>query len=359
MPNYRTGRVVEVLASRPGLQKVTVEIDGTAQRSYVLTGLVGTVAPGQRVVVNTTAVDLGLGTGGWHFVHWNLDRDAYAQAGPGHIMKLRYTSLQADTGCVEEHDDGLSEATTLGGMPVVHCALHSQLAAAAAAFKERAPAARLAYVMTDGAALPLALSDLVADLVARRLLDVTVTAGHAFGGDLEAINVHSALAIAHHHAAADAVVAAVGPGIVGTNTALGHTGLEAATVLDAAAALEGRPIAALRVSFADPRERHQGVSHHSRTALGVVARSRFCVPVPALGGEEEERIRADLKSSGIEERHDVVSVDAGDVLARFDRHDLEVSSMGRPAGTDPALHACAAAAGLMAAGMVTGAAADG
>lgn len=349
MPNFRTARVTEILEERDGLQRILVAIDGEPQRAYVLTHLTGDVGPGDDVIVNTTAVDLDLGTGGWHFVHWNLARDEWSQPGPGHIMKLRYTSLQADTGSVEEHDDRLRDATTIDRMPVVHCALHSQLAGAATAFKEQEPGVRLAYVMTDGAALPLALSDLVAGLKARGLIDVTVTAGHAFGGDHEAINVHSALAVARHSAGADATLVSVGPGIVGTNTALGHTGLEAATVLDAAAALEGTPIAALRVSFADTRERHQGVSHHSRTALGVACRSRVRVAVPIIGGPEEDRIRSDLKTSGIEERHDLVSADAGDVLARFDRHGLEVSSMGRPAARDPALHACAAAAGIIAA----------
>lgn len=349
MPNFATGRVTEILEERAGLQKTVVEILEVRQRAYVLTQLVGEVHAGDDVVVNTTAIDLGLGTGGWHFVHWNLTRGGIQSPGPGHIMKIRYTSLQADTGCVEEHDERLTNATSIDGMPVVHCALHSQLAAASAAFRERAPSLRLAYVMTDGAALPLPLSDLVAELCNRGLIDVTVTAGHAFGGDLEAINVHSALAVARHVGEADAALVAVGPGIVGTNTALGHTGLEAAMVVDAVNALGGTAIAALRVSFADERERHRGVSHHSRTALGVVARSRAVVPVPLIGGDHEDRIRTDLKASGVEERHDLMSVDPGDVLALFARHNLVVSSMGRPAVSDPALHACAAAAGVIAA----------
>lgn len=349
MPTFRRGRVVEIVEERAGLQRVLVDIEGEPQRAYAVTQLTGPVGTGDEVIVNTTAVDLDLGTGGWHFVHWNLSRDTWSQPGSGHIMKLRYTSLQADTGSVEEHDGALGDATTIEGMPVVHCALHSQLAGAVTAFKERMPHARLAYVMTDGGALPLAISDLVATLRAKGLLDATVTAGHAFGGDHEAINVHSALAATRRVAGADVAVVSVGPGIVGTNTALGHTGLEAATVLDATTALEGVPIAALRVSFADHRERHQGVSHHSRTALGVACRSRVQVAVPLIGGVEEERIRADLKTSGIEERHDLISVDPGDVLGRFDDHGLSISSMGRPAAADPALHACAAAAGALAA----------
>ncbi len=94
MPSFRTGVVTAIRAERAGLQKV--DVDG--ERAYVLTQLIGTVAVGDRVVVNTTAVDLGLGTGGWHFVHWNLARDSWSEAGPGTVMKLRYTSLQVTRG---------------------------------------------------------------------------------------------------------------------------------------------------------------------------------------------------------------------------------------------------------------------
>ena len=112
--------------------------------------------------------------------------------------------------------------------------------------------------MTDGAGLPIALSDLVASLRERSLIDATVTFGHAFGGDFEAVSVFSALVVARHVADADVAVVAMGPGIVGTNTRLGFSGLEVGPVLDATVALGGVPVAALRVSFADPRARHIG-----------------------------------------------------------------------------------------------------
>ena len=120
MPRFVTSTVTEILRERPGLQRVATG-EG---RAYVLTDLVGPVAPGDGVVLNTTAVDLGLGTGGWHIVHWNLARDEWSQPGPGHIMKLRYTSLQTDTGAAEEDHPDLP--STVDGMPVVVCTLHSQ-----------------------------------------------------------------------------------------------------------------------------------------------------------------------------------------------------------------------------------------
>ena len=126
MPSFATHTVTAVLDERRGLQRVLLD---DASRAYVLTELIGPVAPGDRVVVNTTAVELGLGTGGWHVVHWNLAREAWSQEGPGHIMKLRYTSLQTDTGVAEEdHASALAGVPDLAGCPVVACGLHSQVA---------------------------------------------------------------------------------------------------------------------------------------------------------------------------------------------------------------------------------------
>ncbi|MDQ1519014.1 MAG: hypothetical protein QOI55_87 [Actinomycetota bacterium] len=335
------------------MQRVEVDLGRGAERAYVLTQLTGDVALGDRVVVNTTAVELGLGTGGWHVVHWNLERELWSEAGPGHIIKARYTSLQTDVGSTEEHWEELAEVTSIEGMPVVAAALHSQLPAIAVAFKERAPDARLAYVMTDAAALPLALSDLVAQLRARSLLDATVTCGHAFGGDYEAVSVHSALAVARHIAHADATIVAMGPGIVGTATRLGFSGIEVGPIIDAANGLGGVPIACLRVSFADHRERHRGISHHSITALSVACQSRALVPLPLVGGEEEQRLRDDLERSGLAQRHDIVDVAPLGVVERFAAHDLDVVSMGRPAADDPVLFESAAAAGAVAADRIT------
>jgi hypothetical protein len=349
MPSFRSGRVVQLLEERTGLQRVEVDLGDGPERAYVLSQLTGTVGVGDRVVVNTTAVELGLGTGGWHVVHWNLERETWSERGPGHIIKGRYTSLQTDVGSSEEELASLAEVESIEGLPVVAAALHSQLPAVAVAVKECLPAARVVYVMTDGAGLPLSLSDLVADLRARDLVDATVTCGHAFGGDFEAVSIFSALAVARFAAEADVAVVAMGPGIVGTNTRLGFSGMEVGPILDAAIALGGVAIAALRVSFADTRPRHVGLSHHSATALRLACRERVLVPVPLVGGPEEARLRADLETTGIAARHELVGIDPPDVLGLFARHGLEIESMGRPASDDPVLFQAAAVAGVLAA----------
>ena len=250
MPSFVTRAVVAVLAERPGLQRVQLD-DGS--RAYVLTHVIGPVAVGDRVVVNRTAVDLGLGTGGWHVVHWNLSRDTWESTGGGREMKLRYTSEQVDVAMAPPVRDDL------GGAPVVVCDLHSQVGCAALAFASCAPGKRLVYVMTDSASLPLALSDLVPTLP----LTATVTCGQAFGGDYEAVNVVSGLLAVQ----ADAYVVGPGPGVVGTGTPFGFSGLEAAAIIDAVDARGGRPILCVRWSSTDERAEHQGMSHHTRTVL--------------------------------------------------------------------------------------------
>ncbi len=332
MPSFRTATVTTMLEERAGLQRVRLD-DGS--RAYALTDLIGSVSVGDEVVVNCTAVALGLGTGGWHVVHWNLARREWAQPGRGHVLKLRYTSLQADTGTEEEHADPPAD---LAGTPVVACTLHSQVACVAAAFKHEQPERRLAYVMTDGAALPVALSDLVAALRAAGLVDGVVTAGHALGGDLEAVSVHGALALARHRLQADAIVAGMGPGIVGTGTALGTTALEAVGVLDAAAAMGGVPILALRMSLADPRARHSGLSHHSTTVLRLARRGvRVAVP-PGF----------DLALDGQE----VDVVEPPDMALALGAHHVNVTTMGRGPEDDPVFFAAAGAAGSLAARLV-------
>lgn len=342
MPSFRTATVTAIISQRTGIERVETD----AGPAFVLTQLTGPVAVGDEVVLNTTAVELGLGTGGWHVVHWNLSRREWAEPGTGDIMKLRYTSLQADVGAAEEElgdSDEIDHRGDLDDMPVVVCSLHSQVAPVAGAVRALRPEAVIAYVMTDGAALPLALSDLVAGLTSAGFLDHTLTAGHAFGGELEAVNVPSALSLARHRLGADVVIVAMGPGVVGTGTRLGTTALEVAPTLDAAAWLGGQPIACVRVSDADQRARHSGVSHHTLTALDAV-RSR--VVVAALPGLFHDHLE-------VIARHDVrVVTDPPDVAAALTRAGLTVTTMGRGPDVEPRFFAAAAAAGVLAAGLL-------
>ncbi len=352
MPHFATGVVLQVLAERAGVVRLMVRVGDAERRATGFTDVMGAVAPGDRVVVNTTAVDLGLGSGGEDFVVWSLERAEAGELSGGHILKLRYTPWQIDTLVAEApespHHATLAAASDIDGMPVVACGVHSQVPAVAAVLKCRDPAVSVAYLMTDGAALPLAHSDLVARLKDRGLIDVTITCGHAFGGDLECVNVFSGLAVARHVGGAGVAIVAMGPGIVGTETVLGHTGMEQGQTLSAAAALGGRPVAPVRISFADARERHRVVSHHSLSALRYGALARSTVAVPRLPGGREAEVLERLAAAGITERHDVVVVEAGETLDALRHFGLEPTTMGRSVADDPAFHLAAGAAGILA-----------
>ncbi len=134
--------------------------------------------------------------------------------------------------------------------------------------------------MTDQAAFGLGLSDLMARSVEAGLVDATVSCGQSFGGRYEAVNLHSGLLAAKWVVGADVAVVAIGPGVVGTATPFGHGGVAQGEAINAASALGGTPVTCLRVSFADARERHRGVSHHTLTALSHIALAPSLVAVP-------------------------------------------------------------------------------
>ena len=254
--SLRRGTVTAIAETDDGL--IRCEVDDVPCIAYP--ELTGPVAVGDEVIVNVQGRELGLGSGGFDVLHANLTQGLglAAQAG-AHVMKLPYTPVQHAVRHAEEDDD-LPE--DLGGLPVVCCSLHSQIAPACAALA----GLRVAYVQLAGGALPLGLSDTVRALRERALLAATVSAGACFGGDVECVTAASALAWAAGREF-DAVVCGIGPGIVGTASRLGHGGIAAAEAANTAFGLGGAPIVAVRVSGGDPRERHQGVSHHTRAVV--------------------------------------------------------------------------------------------
>jgi hypothetical protein len=357
MVGLRRGRVRSVGAARPGAVELVVELDGEAGPAEALAypELTGPIEAGDRILVNTTAVDLGLGTGGLHLVVAVLSEaragDAEAR---GRVMKARYTPLQTAVRAVEEtHAEALEASRGLEGLPAVVAPLHSMVAPVAAGAKA-AGAERVAYVMTDGAALAGPFSRLVPELRGAGLLDAFVTAGQAFGGELEAVTVWSALLAAKEIARADVVVVADGPGNLGTNTRWGVTALAGGHALNAVATLGGRPVAALRVSSADRRERHRGVSHHSLTILSEVCLVPANVAVPLLEGSQREAVWGALRAARLEERHQLVEVPGAPALDLLAERGVEVRSMGRSPREDPVFFLAAGAAGVLAGRMAAG-----
>ncbi|MCC2308451.1 DUF3866 family protein [Cellulomonas chengniuliangii] len=381
MITWRSAVVVSHGRRWPGAAELEASLEGEGVgglppggtvRALAYPGLVGLPAVGERVLLNVTALARGLGTGGYAMVVAPVDTlPADAEPGPGHLVKARYTPLQEMVLGVDDqespHHDVLRDADDLAGLPVVVADLHSALPAIVAGARHAAaragrPAPRVAYVMTDGGALPAWFSQAVAGLRSAGWIEACVTTGQAFGGDLEAVTVHTGLLAARHVVDADLVVVAQGPGNLGTGTRWGFSGVAAGEAVNAAATLRGTPVASLRVSGADPRERHLGVSHHSLTAYGRVALAPadVVVPVFATGLAQEgvsgqptlaelgERVRAQalglVAPSG---RHRLVETSADEgLLAALGASPVRLSTMGRGLGADPGAFLAAAVAGV-------------
>ena len=332
-----------------------MEIEGEKARALAFPALVGTPETGDRVLLNTSAQARGLGTGGYALVIAVPDRLPADSEGPGHLVKARYTPLQAMVLGVDDQEspyhDLIAERQSLEGMPVVIADLHSALPAILSGILTDRPHARVAYVMTDGGALPIWFSMTVAGLAEQ--MCGTVTVGQAFGGDLEAVTLHTGLLAARHVLHADVAIVSQGPGNLGTGTPWGFSGVGAGEAVNAVGVLGGRPIAAPRISDADPRERHRGVSHHSVTAFGMVALMSADVVVPdGLPSALAATVAADLAL--LRGRHRIVTVDTEGLDEALRGSAVRLSTMGRGLDEDYWYFVAAAAAGRHASSMLEG-----
>ncbi len=349
MIRWRRGVVTGLGRAWPGARELTAALpDGNEVPALAHPPLVGTPEVGDTVLLNVAALELELGTGGHALVVALPDRLPPDADGPGALVKARYTPLQAVVQGADEQGSPTHGLLAAGaplpapGAPVVVADLHSSLPAVLAGVLPARPATRVAYAMTDGGALPLWLSRTVA-LLAPHLVG-TVTVGQAFGGDLEAVSLHSGLLAAVRVLGAEVVVVAQGPGNLGTGTTWGFSGVAAGEAVNAAAAVGARPVAVLRMSQADPRERHRGVSHHSRTAYGRVALAPADVVVPASARSLVGP--ADFRG------HRLVAVDDEGLLDVLRPWSPLLSTMGRGLAEDPLAFVAAAAAGRHAAALL-------
>lgn len=373
---WRSGTVVSHGTTWTGAAELAVDLhethaDGAALparvKALAYTDVVGLPPIGARVTLNVSALARGLGTGGYALVVDTPDTlPPDPPAGPGHLVKARYTPLQTLVLGADEqestHHATLADADDLNALPVVVADLHSALPAIAAGARHNAahhgrPAPRIVYVMPDGGALPLAFSRTVATLRHNEWLSSTVTVGQAYGGDHEAVSIHTGLLTAHLIEHADLVILTQGPGNLGTGTRWGFSGVQAGEALNAAAVLHGHPIASLRVSGADARERHRGISHHSLTTYGRVAAFPATIPIPTRTPHTPDRTwDADLDArvrdqaaalAAPQGRHQLLDIDVDEGLWQALTHTpVRLSTMGRGLTQDPAAFIAAAVAGV-------------
>ncbi len=326
-------------------EPLTVEIDGERRAAWADTTLLGEMHEGDEVVVNVEALDLELGSGGFDVVHANLTRGLEAGGPAGeHVMKLNYSSLQHAVEPIELSvrlmDPGgtkgapeLKEAST----PVLVLPLHGHLAPAAWAASQASPEIKVGYVQTAGGALPGSLSRDVVELRERSLLCGHITAAPAYGGEHEAISVAGALDAAARKLEWDAIIAGPGPGIIGSDSRLGHGGMAALDTAHASLALGLPTLLSPRLSSADPRERHRPVSHHTLTVMQLLL-GGVEVPVPS---SDPVPIAVLATAAGWRHRLHEAPVD----LKGYEASELPARTMGRSITEDPLFFAAALASG--------------
>jgi hypothetical protein len=142
MITWRSGTVSGMRREWTGAVELDVTVDGSPGedgalgeggegvqvRALAYPALTGRPQPGDRVLLNTTALDLKLGTGGYALVIAIPDRLPPDPELAGHLVKARYSPLQATVRGADEqgspHHDVLRDADDIGGMPVVVADLH-------------------------------------------------------------------------------------------------------------------------------------------------------------------------------------------------------------------------------------------
>ena len=314
--------------------------DGSLRHAIAYPALTGPLQPGDDVIVNIEAQDLGLGSGGVDIVSVGLQHGLGGQASrEEHVMKLNYTPIQHAVRPLEEGLEQLPEAVA---MPVAVLALHGQLACAAFAFSSRAPAARVGYVQTAGGALPGALSDVAADLLERGLIADHVTVAPCFGAPQEAITLEGALHAGSERLGWDAALIGPGPGILGSASALGHGGLAALHSAHSALALGCEVILAPRLSSGDERPRHRALSHHTRTVLGLLLQPVQVAVPDAISAESRKALDQALAG---EPGHSAIETSVEDLVRAYRASGLPAETMGRTFERDQDFFTAGLAAG--------------
>ncbi|HSS34272.1 MAG TPA: DUF3866 family protein [Solirubrobacterales bacterium] len=327
-----------------------VEVAGERRPAWADEVLLGSMHEGDEVVVNVAAVDLDLGSGGFDVVHVNLTRGLEgAERSSEHVMKLNYTSLQHPVEPVEstitpasgeDNPRFLSVAEgpqgTARSVPVLVLPLHGHLGPAAWAAARAKPGLRVGYVQTGGGALPGSLSRDVQELRKRDLLCGHITAAPSYGGEHEALSTVGALDAATR-LGWDAILVGPGPGIIGSDTEYGHGGMAALDSAHAALSLGLPTLISPRLSSADPRERHRGLSHHTRTVLDLLL-----APVEVAMPTGFEDIGTEIQQA-TGDRHQLL--EASPDLAAYQSSGLPTTTMGRSLADDPLFFAGPLAAG--------------
>lgn len=343
MIKWAMGEVIDIIKRTEKKQVVSILYENKISRAINYLEMNPVLRQGEKIIINYTATFLNLGSGGYDFILIPLN--ICNKNSKGHIMKLKYTPYQFSVESCEEQSSPYHEIfvehKTLKGMPVFVGELHSMLPVLVTLIRQRekatnSPRKNITYIMTDGGALPIDLSDHVLRLKELGWLDNTITIGNAYGGDLEAINIYSGLIAAKYALKADIIIVLMGPGMVGTGTLVGFSGVEQGIIINAVSTLKGMPIFITRASQSDKRKRHRGISHHSLTTLKYICIEKCIVPYPKYFSKKYPGEYRDLlEVVNKKHRKEPIDIDHKEVKRFINQYPDQILTMNRNVDEDP------------------------
>lgn len=287
------------------------------------------------VVVNATSTELKLGTGGMDIVISVLDAQPKEDVSiNGHIIKARYLPSQLSVLAVEaqesEYHQLFKKSFSLKGKKILIGELHSMIPLCFWGMDFLKKDGKMVVIISDQASIPLSLSDHVRSLKKDQRF-ITITIGQAFGGTYEAINLPTALQFATEVLNSDVIVITLGPGVVGTHTRFGFSGIEQAAWANVVGSLGGIPIWIPRLSEADSRERHLGISHHTLTPLKQFTYPKCIIPLPKINGLIAEKISKQVLELDLQHQIHWVAKEPLEALIEhcLNKSPLPIKTMGR------------------------------
>jgi hypothetical protein len=347
-------KVLSILFEDNKIQKVST--DQGAKRAILYKNLTPRVEIGDDVLVNVTATELKLGTGGWDIVREVLSVDDWSiETVQGHIIKARYTPIQHSILAIEsqesEYHHHFNDSFSLMGHPVWLAELHSMVPLFYFVSQEIKAGSSCCVIFDDQASLALAMSDQLRALQKEDEFH-SITIGQSFGGEYEAITIASALQFAKDTLQADFILISVGPGVVGTGTRFGFSGMIMSHWSHTISALEGVPIWIPRLSFADGRKRHYGLSHHTLTPLCQFTFKKAVLPLPFVEEEKYQKLIEQLDDYRPFQTEHQILFAAEDtvtnlVIQALNHASIPIQTMGRKFEDDP-LFFCAVAEAIRA-----------
>lgn len=338
MIEYKAAKVMDIYPLDENVDEVILDIDHSCKKAYNYKNMTGSLDIGDRVLVNTTACSLRLGTGGYHFIIANLDNLEKQMGNWGHGMKLKYTPQQVHVSFCEEEDSPyhslFQNRLKLQDKIIYIGELHSMLLPLCAYFKYNKKNIKIACIITDHGALPVFFSNNIRLLKSLELLDATISIGNAYGGDYECVNIYTGLQMALNVLKADVAVVTMGPGIMGTGSPFGFSGLEMGFYINFIKNNGGEPLYIPRISFKDPRKRHYGISHHTLNVLSYIVDVPVPIVLPIMEKGKINFVMKQLKKYRLTEKYPIIFKCGRDIVDSLKYFNLNPSTMGRTLSED-------------------------